>query len=347
IDFVASKRGGLLASVPERPARATATPARAISAMPDAPSLADPIKAELSKINNPAPVASSEAAGGEEKTSPEAQKETQKKPSLQAFLPSFGKNDVSKSSGSTARPKLSGSDRKFIIVLDPGHGGADPGAIGIGGTLEKDVTLSAAKSLKKHLEALGRYRVILTRSTDKWLALDQRSPIARRAEADLFLSIHADSLRSKNVRGASVYTLSDDGARRSVKVAEEDNELVVFDVDLNETDPVVRDILFDLAHEDTGKKSDLVAELMIGELGKTVPLLKNTHRREDLRVLLAPDLPSVLVELGFLSNQEDEKNLKSEAWRVRATKALARAIDAYFDEMGKDRHASVLKKSGG
>ncbi|MEO1015885.1 MAG: N-acetylmuramoyl-L-alanine amidase [Pseudomonadota bacterium] len=244
----------------------------------------------------------------------------------------------------SARDKTSHNDKK-VVVIDPGHGGTDPGAIGAGGTKEKSVTLAAAKALKARLEAAGGYKVVMTRSGDQRLALQERAPIARSAGADLFISIHADALKDRSVRGASVYTLSEEGTQRSAVVAEEEGDLVVFDVDLRRTDPDVRGILFDLAHEHTGSRSDQLAELIVAKLGGVTPLLNNTHRRGDLRVLLAPDVPAVLLELGFLSNADDEKNFVSDAWRSRTMKAVADAIEAYFDALPSDRHANASEST--
>lgn len=230
---------------------------------------------------------------------------------------------------------------KKVVVIDPGHGGTDPGAIGVNGTKEKTVTLAAAQELQTRLEAIGDYRVVLTRAGDERLALQERAPIARNAGADLFISIHADALKDRSVRGASVYTLSEEGTQRSAVVAEEEGDLVVFDVDLRRTDPDVRGILFDLAHEHTGSRSDQLAELIVARLGGVTPLLNNTHRRGDLRVLLAPDVPAVLLELGFLSNADDERNFVSEAWRSRTMAAVAKAIDSYFNSLPPERHADA------
>ncbi|MBI1393028.1 MAG: hypothetical protein GC152_09840 [Alphaproteobacteria bacterium] len=256
---------------------------------------------------------------------------------------------------SDAEPKAKGPNTKSdmpeavakpVVVIDPGHGGSDPGAVGVDGLREKLVTLAAAKALAAHLNATGRYKVVLTREGDERLALEERTPIARRAGADLFISLHADALKDTSVRGASVYTLSDEGTRRSANVAAEEGDLVVFDVDLRETDPEVRDILFDLAHEHTGSRSDQLAEQIVAKLGGVTPLLNNTHRRGDLRVLLAPDVPAVLLELGFLSNAADEANFKSEAWRIRTMKAVADAIDAYFAAAPLERHAAAANSAG-
>ncbi|MEL6359848.1 MAG: N-acetylmuramoyl-L-alanine amidase [Pseudomonadota bacterium] len=230
--------------------------------------------------------------------------------------------------------------RKRVIVLDAGHGGSDPGAIGAKGTKEADVTLRAATTLGKILEKTDRYEVVFTRKGNERLALEQRAPIARKAKAELFLSLHADALRDKSVRGASVYTLSEEGNVRSAKEAARSEDYRVFDLDMAEQPPEVGGILFDLAQRRTGNESARFADVLIGKLAGVTPLLNNTHRRENLRVLLAPDVPAVLLELAFMSNVEDEINLRSQDWHDRTMAAVAVAIDSYFDNLDNARHAA-------
>ncbi len=229
---------------------------------------------------------------------------------------------------------------KKIIVIDPGHGGTDPGAIGRNGVHEKAVTLAAAKELKKALEAYGGFSVVLTRDKDKRFALAERHKFARRAKADLFISLHADALANKTVRGASVYTLSQEGVDRSAAAALAEGNYIVANTNIGEEDPDVGGILIDLAQRQTGNQSDRLARLLVAKLGGVTPLLNNTHRKGNLNVLLAPDVPAVLLEMGFMSNSEDYENLKSPAWRKRTMKAVARAIEAYFrDDKAGVRHA--------
>ena len=232
------------------------------------------------------------------------------------------------------------SSRKPLIVIDPGHGGSDPGSIGTSGTHEKNVTLAAAKALRDILLQTKRYEVHLTRSGDERLALPQRTRIAREVGGDLFISLHADALKNPSVRGASVYTLNKEGTQRSASEAAETGDLVVFDVDLGRKAPEVKDILFDLAQQHTGNRSEQFAELLVAELADATPLLNNTHRRGNLKVLLAPDVPAVLLELGFISNAADEKNFVSAKWRKRTMRAVAGAIESYFDQEVLQRHAS-------
>lgn len=230
-----------------------------------------------------------------------------------------------------AAPAIPPEPERRVIVIDPGHGGSDPGSIGVSGTHEADVTLAAARVLKDVLEKSGRYDVVLTRSGDYRLALEERVPIARDAKADLFLSIHADSIANQSVRGATVYTLSDEGSERSARVASETGDFTVFDLDVSKEEPEVGGILFDLAQRRTGTESDRFADLLIDRLAGVTKLVKNSHRKANMRVLLAPDVPAVILELAYMSNPKDEANLTSQKWRLRTMTAVASSIDAYFD----------------
>ena len=228
-----------------------------------------------------------------------------------------------------------------VIVIDAGHGGGDPGAAGQKGTKESLVTLAAAKSLAEILRASGRYEVVLTRQADKRLAHEERSRLAREAKADLFISLHADAHANAKVRGGSVYTLSEEGTVRSAREAKASGDYVVFDLDIRDEDPQVGGILYNLAQRKTGDESDRFAERLIATLNGVTPMLNNTHRRGNFKVLLAPDVPAVLLELAFISNAQDEANLNSPAWRRRTMTAVAGAIDAYFASGGAARHAAV------
>ena len=218
--------------------------------------------------------------------------------------------------------------RKPVIVIDPGHGGTDPGAIGIKGTYEKTITTKAAKELAARLRKSGRYKVIVTRIKDDYVDHDDRLRVARTGQADLFISIHADSASNKKARGASVYTLADRAKGRSKRIVNDQNWIL--DVDLSEQSDPVGDILVDLAQRKTGSQSDAFAKILLQELkGKTV-LVGNSHRRAGYYVLLAPDVPAVLLELGFLSNAQDEKLLKTKPHRTKILSAVERAIDKYM-----------------
>lgn len=232
-----------------------------------------------------------------------------------------------------------------VIVIDPGHGGSDPGAAGATGSKEAAINLAAALVLAETLEKSGRYRVVLTRQTDSRLAHDERSRLAREAKADLFISLHADAHSDPKVRGASVYTLSEEGSERSAREALAQGNYHVFDVDIGQTDPQVGGILYNLAQRKTENESDRFAEFLVNQLKGTTPLLNNSHRRGNFKVLLAPDVPAVLLELAFISNTKDEANLRSEAWRKRTMASVAGAIDAYFEERRESLHAGDIPAS--
>ena len=231
-----------------------------------------------------------------------------------------------------------------VIVIDAGHGGTDPGAAGPAGSKESAATLAAALVLADILKATGRYEVVLTRSKDLRLAHEERSRIARDAKAELFISLHADAHSDGKVRGGSVYTLSDEGTERSAREALAKGNYNVFDLDIGEADREVGGILYGLAQRRTANESDRFAELLIEKLAGVTPLLNNTHRRGNFKVLLAPDVPAVLLELAFISSKQDESNLLSPAWRKRSMNAAAAAIDAYFQQRAAAKHASNSSK---
>ncbi|WP_247649245.1 N-acetylmuramoyl-L-alanine amidase [Labrenzia sp. THAF82] len=223
---------------------------------------------------------------------------------------------------------------KPLIVLDPGHGGIDTGATGVAGTLEKAIVLDFAKLLKAKLDESGLYTVHMTREEDTFIPLAKRVQIGHDLEADLFISIHADSVRRgrKYARGATVYTLSD---KASDQLAEDLAEIenmsdVIAGVELQEEPTEVTDILLDLARRETRSFSVYFARTLVSELKSAVRLINNPHRSAGFRVLKAHDVPSVLVELGYLSNEHDEKLLISEEWRERMAGAMSEAIHGFF-----------------
>jgi len=219
---------------------------------------------------------------------------------------------------------------KPVIVIDPGHGGTDPGAIGIKGTLEKTITTKAANELAARLRKSGRYTVVLTRTRDDYVDHDDRLRIARMGQADLFISIHADSAGNKAARGASVYTLADRAKGRSKRIV--NNQNWVLDVDLSEQTDPVGDILVDLAQRKTKSQSDAFAEILLDQLKGKTQLIGNSHRRAGYYVLLAPDVPAVLLELGFLSNAQDEKLLKTQKHRAKIITSVEKSIDLYMSQ---------------
>ena len=222
---------------------------------------------------------------------------------------------------------------KKVIVVDAGHGGHDPGALGAS-VQEKAVTLAAAKALKSKLESTGRYKVVLTRDSDTFIPLDSRVEIARRAGADLFISLHADAGASTATRGASVYTLSDKGSER-VQRTMASGQGGLMRVSQPGANLAVSQILLDLTQRATRNKSTSFAERLVDQISDVTPLLERSRRDAAYRVLLAPDVPAVLLEMGFITNPSDEAFLSSQNRRQKLTDAVAAAIDGYFSEETK------------
>ena len=220
---------------------------------------------------------------------------------------------------------------KPLIVIDAGHGGRDPGAQGVH-IQEKAVTLAAARELKEALERTGRYRVQLTRSSDVYLVHSRRVQIAREAEADLFISLHADAGTTPSLRGASVYTLSEQGAGRAVREFTRNDDWQR-ELRLPGRDASVDRILLDLTQRATQNRSAQFARVLLTHIeGGSHPLLRRSHRDAGLAVLLAPDVPAVLLEMGFITNAEDEAVLSNERARKRLMRNVAEGIDRYFRE---------------
>jgi N-acetylmuramoyl-L-alanine amidase len=230
-----------------------------------------------------------------------------------------------------ARPP-GGEAGRFVIVIDPGHGGRDPGALAINGGVEKDITLAAALALRDLLARDSRYSVLLTRDRDVYVGLEDRVTLAREAGANLFISLHADAAASRSVMGASVYTISARGEQRVDREAGRNNWRIPIE---DGTPEPVTGILEDLVKRETKTRSAEFAELLIPELASAGPVLRSTHRSAGFYVLLAPDVPAVLLELGFLTNQEDARRLNSEAGRLASARAIKRAIDTYFDRQDR------------
>ncbi len=226
----------------------------------------------------------------------------------------------------------SGRDGRLRIVLDPGHGGIDSGAVGQAGTLEKSVVLAFAASLGEQLEASSRFEVFMTRDDDSFVRLNDRVEFARGHHADLFISIHADSFRGHDIRGATIYTVSEKASNdmAAAIAAGENRSDILAGLDLAATETGVADILLDLARRETKNFSIQFARDLVDHLGASTVLFKNPHQEAGFMVLMAPDVPSVLVELGYLSNADDERTLLSEAWRSETAEAVAGAIEAFF-----------------
>ena len=223
------------------------------------------------------------------------------------------------------------ADQRFTIVIDPGHGGIDSGARGVSGAVEKDVTLAFAKELKDALEKLDVYRVRMTRDDDSFLRLDERVRIARQHGANLFISVHADTIRYKGVRGATVYTVSDQAsdAEAAALAARENLSDELAGLSIEDENHEVSDILMDLIRRETQSFSVRFARTLVGSLSNEVELIKNPHRYAGFRVLRAPDVPSVLLELGYLSNKDDEKQLLDPEWRAKAIGSVMAAIRSF------------------
>lgn len=234
---------------------------------------------------------------------------------------------------SEAPPKVDG-DVRPLIVLDPGHGGIDNGTKGSGGELEKDVVLAFTQTLREKLESSGKYRVAMTRSDDTFIPLAERVRFARSRNAGLFISVHADALprREGQAEGATVYTLSENASdAEAARLAEAENKAdVIAGVDLTTEPDDVANILVDLAQRETKTFSMQFARTLVGELKAAARLHKHPLKSAGFKVLLAPDVPSVLLELGYMSTKDDLKQLTSAAWRARTAQALAQAVDSFF-----------------
>lgn len=223
---------------------------------------------------------------------------------------------------------------KKIIVLDPGHGGKDPGAISKSGKYEKNLTLAMAKETKPLLEAAG-YKVVLTRDKDIALALRRRVEIAHEADADLFISIHADSAKNSSARGLSVYTISERASdKEAAALAERENKAdILLGLDLTGYNPDVSNILIDLAKIDTMNNSAIYAKKLVKHMKQEVKLVPNAHRFAGFAVLKSANVPSVLLEMGYLSNRQEERQLQKQSYRRGLARALVRAVNEYFDEV--------------
>jgi N-acetylmuramoyl-L-alanine amidase len=223
---------------------------------------------------------------------------------------------------------VSNPGHRFTVVIDPGHGGIDGGAEGLNGTIEKNVTLAFATELRDKLAAVGKYDVFMTRDTDEYLRLDDRVRIARQHEADLLISIHADTISVKGIRGATVYTVSDKASDPEAQaLADRENLSDQFaGMVIKNDNKEVTDILIDLIRRETHTFSMSFAHTLVGQLSTSVGLINNPQRSAGFKVLKAPDVPSVLVELGYLSNAKDEAQLLDVEWRGKAAQSITNAV---------------------
>jgi N-acetylmuramoyl-L-alanine amidase len=231
-----------------------------------------------------------------------------------------------------AKPAMP-ADSRPVVVIDPGHGGIDNGTQS-GSESEKNLVLGFGLALRDRIEKSGKYRVVMTRTDDTFIPLADRVRIARNQSAALFVSIHADALprREGDAQGATIYTLSDRASDAEAgRLAEAENKAdAIGGVNLTEEPTEVADILIDLAQRETRNFSNRFARLLVGEMKNTSRMYKHPLKSAGFKVLKAPDVPSVLIELGYVSNKGDLENLVSENWRSRTVGSMAQAIDAFF-----------------
>lgn len=219
-----------------------------------------------------------------------------------------------------------------VIAIDPGHGGIDPGTIGLNGVREKDVTLAMALELQRQLVSTGRYRVVLTRDRDVFLPLKARVTKARKAKADLFISLHADSHPNPETKGMCVYTLSKNRSDREAErlAARENKADLIAGLDLSTESTEVTNILIDLAQRDSMNLSSDFAQGFVESLQVDLRLPNKPHRLGSFAVLTAPDIPSILIELGYLSNREEAQKLSQSTYRRKLSLLLKNAVDGYY-----------------
>lgn len=225
--------------------------------------------------------------------------------------------------------------KKPIIIIDAGHGGTDPGSQGLNGTFEKDLTLSYAFAINKVLKDSKKYKPIMTRNKDIFIALKDRVEFAKKKKGDIFISLHADNHQDKTMQGLSIYTLSDSASDKEAEIlAQKENKADLFStIKLPILDKEATDILIDLATRNNKNNSADFAELLINHFsGNNVKLLRNTHRFAGFRVLTSPEIPSVLIELGYISNDEEEKLLNSKKHKELTAKLLLQVMDQYFED---------------
>ena len=235
------------------------------------------------------------------------------------------------------RAKALAPRRIQTIVIDAGHGGIDPGCIGYSGVYEKEIAFSTVNEIARMLEATHRYKVVLTRTEDEFIELQERVARARAANGDLFLSIHADAIPDQQVRGASVFTLSEKAsdAASAALAARENHADVIGGINLGTQSREVSDILIDLARRQTNNLSIGLAQELVTKLGTEVRMMDHSHRSAGFAVLKAPDIPSALVELGCLSNREEDRMLRTPAYRKKLATGIVDSVEAYYSQVVK------------
>lgn len=231
-----------------------------------------------------------------------------------------------------ALPAVKGTDGRPLVVIDAGHGGHDPGALGPDGLREKDVTLALARAVRDELLRSGRVRVALTRESDRFLVLQERYGIARKLGADLFISLHCDAAGSPQATGASVYTLSEVASdKEAARLAARENKAdIIAGVDLGDAPADISSILIDLTQRETMNRSAEFARLLGREAKPLMPFKPQFHRMASLLVLKAPDLPSILFETGYISNPNDAAFLASREGQKKVAEGVRRAVDVHF-----------------
>lgn len=236
-------------------------------------------------------------------------------------------------------PKAAGKS-KPIIVVDPGHGGIDPGAVGVGAISEKAIVLAVAQQLKTALSQGGRYEVKMTRSTDVFVSLDRRLKFSADNDADLFISLHADSIEQQDfaeaIRGATVYTLSERASDEQARVmAEKENasDLIAgLETGSGPAHDQVKNILIDLLKRETSNFSADFSNVVAGKLGKSIAMSKDPQRSAAFKVLKQSHAPSVLIELGYMSNSKDQQQMATASWQKQVASSIAAAVQTYFSK---------------
>lgn len=245
-------------------------------------------------------------------------------------------NAIPRPPANSKRPTAASKNTKIkkpLIVIDPGHGGQDPGALSRNKIYEKHIVLALAKEVKRQLMQTGRYRVLLTRERDIYLRLADRVKFARKHEADLFISIHADSIHKPQIRGTSVYTISKKASdKQTARLAEKENQAdIMAGLDLDIEDEQVAFILGDFIMNETTNQSKFFANTLVSKLQKQgIKTLQNPHRYAGFAVLKAPDIPSILIEAGFMSNKQEARLLGTKTHRAKIAKAIVNGIDTFF-----------------
>jgi N-acetylmuramoyl-L-alanine amidase len=245
----------------------------------------------------------------------------------------IGRSGGVSAKGDRVRPADKAPGR-LVVVLDPGHGGIDGGATGAGGTREKDLTLKVARLIGEQIAAAGPFDVRFTRQDDVFVALSERVAFARRQHADLAISLHADSVRQDFVRGATVYTLSksaSDELAGELAHGENRSDLVA-GMEADSTDDVLADILADLTARETTSFSKAFSRTLAGRLEKRMTMIKNPQRSAAFRVLRSGEVPAVLLEMGYLSNADDEKQMTDPVWQAALAEEVAQATQAFFSQ---------------